>query len=361
MEPFSLSDVPLEGAGVDGREDDVNVHVLSEGVFCPRAAILALETGEDTGDEEPMLGPRLDAFVDYDEERFVEELRVTWRQFWCWLTWVAPAAFLAFGMWRLVSLFAGVASSLPLLYIVGWLWDILVKIVTLVRERTIFEAAPRQEPDLTSQQIRLVNWWSLRKAGFDCHKPPNSMRDPGQRLTGRPWRVLTKGTTQGIPVIRKHRGKHDWGPQHLVRAAAYCHLIETCMPEDAPFALLMFAGSYECVLFPSTAAARLQFEKALEDTRELLQELKGGKYYPVEPTDDRCSGCHWGKPRLYIPGESETILNGQPIAARTTNVIVGQGEKKRTREFHSHCGDRFGGWVPPHEEALAKGMTKRAE
>ena len=39
-----------------------NVHVLSEHVFCPRAAILALESGEDEGDEEPWLGPRLDLF-----------------------------------------------------------------------------------------------------------------------------------------------------------------------------------------------------------------------------------------------------------------------------------------------------------
>ena len=51
-----------------------NVHVLSEYVFCPRAAVLADGRGDDTGEEERELGPKLGSFADFDEARFAELL-----------------------------------------------------------------------------------------------------------------------------------------------------------------------------------------------------------------------------------------------------------------------------------------------
>ena len=41
------------------RTSGIGVHVLSEFLFCPRAALIASESGRDEGDEEPNLGPRL--------------------------------------------------------------------------------------------------------------------------------------------------------------------------------------------------------------------------------------------------------------------------------------------------------------
>jgi hypothetical protein len=328
---------------------EVRVHVLSEHVYCPRAAILALESGEDDGEDEPRLGPRLDGFADYDEHRFVDELRAAWSQFRLWFTLIAPAALLVLIVWRLVSPVWGIAVSLPIFFLVAQLWDSGGRIVALVRERAKFAAAVPTNVDVTSQQIREVNWWSLRKAGFDCRKPVDPHRDPAERLVGKPWRVLTKGTTLRIPVIRKHRGERVWRPQHIVRIAAYCRLIETSEGGESPFGVLMFADSYECVIIPNTAGAKFQFEKAMEDVREFLGVYEGGKFVPTEPTDNRCSGCHWGKPCKYVAGETDTILDGNPLTPLRT--------KAKNAYFHCPCGDRFH-WVPPHDDAVALGIVE---
>ena len=57
---------------------EIGVHVLSEHVFCPRAALIASESGPDAGDEEPNLGPRLDLFLHYNEHLFAEALQQAW-------------------------------------------------------------------------------------------------------------------------------------------------------------------------------------------------------------------------------------------------------------------------------------------
>ena len=43
-----------------------------------------------------------------------------------------------------------------------------------------------------------------------------------------------------------------------------------------PFGVLMFAGSYDCVIIPNTTKARFEFENALEDVQELLQVQRLG-------------------------------------------------------------------------------------
>jgi hypothetical protein len=220
----------------------------------------------------------------------------------------------------------------------------LQRIIELVRERAIFCAATPATIDFDTQQIRQVNWWSLRKAGFDCFKPVDPHFNPAEQLTGRPWRILTKGTTLRIPVIRKHRGERVYRPQHIVRIAAYCRLIETCEGADAPFGILMFAGSYDCLLIPASALAQSKLDQALPEVRDFLRVTAEGNYAPTEPQDNRCRGCHWGEPRQYIPGESETILSGEVVAPLVTRA-------GNNRHYHSSCGDRFT-WVPPHDDAV---------
>jgi hypothetical protein len=159
--------------------------------------------------------------------------------------------------------------------------------------------------------------------------------------------VLTKDTTVRIPVIRKHRGDRVWREQHVVRTAAYCRLIKTCELGDAPFGVLMFAGSYDCLIIPNTSAAQFKFEKALEDARDLLGDIEAGT--AAEPTDKRCSGCHWGKPCVYVAGETDTVLKG--------NTLVPLRTKAKGRYFHCPCGDRFL-WVPRHRDAIGLGIAE---
>jgi hypothetical protein len=71
----------------------LNVHVLSEFVFCPRAAVLADGCGDDTGEEERELGPKLGSFADFDEARFAELLDEEWKNWSWWMFLAAPAFF----------------------------------------------------------------------------------------------------------------------------------------------------------------------------------------------------------------------------------------------------------------------------
>ncbi len=348
MEPFSEFDIPRRSR-FSGGLPEIGVHVLSEYVFCPRAAMLARESGDDSGDEEPTLGPRLDWMGDYDEHRFAEALHSAYGDLRLWFTLMAPAMLLVLILWFSIAPIAGLAATLPLFYLVTKSWETLLQIIHLVRERAMFQAAVPATIDLNPQNITQVNWWSLRKAGFDCVKPDH-LRDPGERLTGRPWRELIKGRQLRIPVVHKRRGERNWGMQHIVRMMAYCRLIETCEGGSAPFGVLMFAGSYDCLIIPNTAAHQAEYQRYLADAREFLPLYSTGKSMPAPPRDNRCSGCHWGKPRPQTAG-SETILNGlrvKPLGTKANNGII----------YHCSCGDRFES-VPPHDDSVQLGIAQR--
>ena len=329
---------------------DVSVHVLSEHVFCPRSAVLARETGDDQGEDEPPLGPKLPSFADFSEHRFVEELQKLWGKFRLWMTLIAPAIALPLLMWRLVSPLSALVSALPLFYFVARLWDNLNMIARVSREKRIMQVAELTPVNVDSDLIREIQWWSLRKQGFDCEKPVDAYRNVKEGLRGRPWRVLSKGGLR-IPVIRQHRGDHTWRPKHVARIAAYCRLIESCEGAKSPFGVLLFGGSYDCVIIPNTPAAQSQLDRALHDVREFLRIQLSGKFVPAAPTDNRCRGCDWGEPRKYVRNESETVVNGNALMPLQT-----RGTDNQT--YHSHCGDRFH-WVPPHEFAIDLGIAER--
>jgi hypothetical protein len=351
MSRFSEFNIPRRRGGLGLAAPEVGVHVLSEHVFCPRAALLAIESGDDAGEEGLCLGQRLDGFHDYDDHRFAEGIHSMWGDLRLWSACLVPALILVAVVWRSISPQAAVFTTLPIFYLFARIWDTGMQLITLIRERAILRAAQPASIDLGSQQIREVNWWSLRKAGFDCVKPPDAYRDHSERLTGKPWRVLTKDTKLRIPVIRKHHGERVWRPQHAVRVAAYCRLIEVCEGGVAPFGIILFAGSYDCVIIPNTAGNQAQFHAALEDVREFLAVSAEGRFVPKAPTDNRCAGCPFGEPREYARGYSDTVLNGNVVEALRTKGPSG-------RTFHCTCGDKFV-WVPPHDAALLLRLTER--
>ena len=81
-------------------------------------------------------------------------------------------------VWRLISPLWGVVVACLLFCPGGPVLGYAVRIVQLVRERMRFEAAAPAAIDLAAQEVRKVNWWSLRKAGFDCLKPVDAIGDP---------------------------------------------------------------------------------------------------------------------------------------------------------------------------------------
>jgi len=332
----------------------IGVHVLSEHVFCPRAALISLESGGDSGDEEPNLGPRLDLLIDYNEHRFIEALQQSWGEMRLWLTLMALAVLIVMLAGYLHSLTAGAVLSLPVFVLLAKCWDTLTHIIALVREQALYRAAPEVVIDLEPTEIKRLSWWSLRKAGFDCNKPPDALEDPASNLAGKPWRLLKKGSLV-IPVIRRRHGSSEWGPQHEVRISAYCDLIEKCTGGEAPFGVILFAGSSNCVIIPNTRTRQAIYERAVRDALRFMEPHKDGTPPTNPPTDSRCTGCPNGKPRIFQPGKSETVLNGKPLSACTSNSVRPDGQLRG--EFHSTCGDRFR-WVPPHKDAFSLGIAK---
>lgn len=82
---------------------------------------------------------------------------------------------------------------------------------------------------------------------------------------------------------------------------------------------------------------------------QLIEAVQTGNPHVNPPQSlSHCKGCQHGRPREYIQGRSETVLNGQPLPPRTA-----KGNDRK--HYHSPCGDRFG-WIPPHELAEPKGL-----
>ena len=316
------------------------VHVLSEHVFCGRAAVQAIESRQpDFGEDDPPLGPRLDGCYDYDEHRFAEAITAAWGDIRRWLTWFAPALLLAFAAWQMQWIAVAAVLIRPALLIAASFVDAAKRLVSLLRARANYRAAPQAEISLMPEQVTEVNWWTLRKAGFDCLKPVDAYTET--ELAGRPWRLLVKDTMWRIPVIRKHRGERVCHKQHVVRAAAYCRLVETSEGGRSPFAVLMFAGSYECLIIPNNARSKSELDRALIDFSEFIEVYEHQRFVPAEPTDNRCNGCPWGRP---VPFTEPTILNGREVAPIRIEGI-------RKGDFHCVCGDRFN-FVPKHKDII---------
>ena len=332
----------------------IGVHVLSERVFCPRAALIASESGSDAGDEEPNLGPILDMFIDYNEHKFTEDLHQAWGDMRLWLTLLAPAVLVMLSAWYLHSLLAALVLSLPIFILFAKCWNTFTRIIALVREQARYRGAPEVMIDPKPTEIKRLSWWSLRQSGFDCIKPQDGLTDPEGNLTGKAWRQLRKGSVI-VPVIRRRRGSSDWGEQHEVRIAAYCDLIEKCEGASAPFGVILFSGTSDCVIIPNTNARQMQYDRALKDVLKFLEIQAAGTLIPSAPSDRRCIGCPHGKPRQFQRGKSETISNGKPLPAYTTNSVRSDGQLRGA--YHCDCGDRFE-WVPRHKDAIGLGIAR---
>jgi hypothetical protein len=336
------------------RTSNIGVHVLSEFVFCPRAAVIASESGRDEGDEEPNLGPRLDLVIDYNEHRFVEALQQSWGEMRLWLTLMALAMLVAMVAGSLHSLTAGVILSLPVFVMLAKCWDTLANIIALVREQALFRSAPEMVVDLEPTEVKRLSWWSLRKAGFDCQKPPELFDHPAGHISGKPWRLLRRGSLM-IPVIRRRLGNSEWGTQHEVRLSAYCDLIEKCTGGDTPFGVILFAGTSDCIIIPNNKTRQTTYERSLRAALKFMGPHRDGPPPTNPPTDTRCSSCPHGKPRVFQPGKSETVLNGKSLTTCAANSVRPDGQFRG--EFHSTCGDRFR-WTPPHKDAVDLNIAK---
>lgn len=344
----SSTSAPTADGSAHAAAPWIGVHVLSEFVFCPRAGVLTFEMGvEDTGEERDHVPP-LDYLPDFELELIEERLQHAWQQV-ARLTAAAVAVGLV--LWG-----AAVAID-PVFYLVllasgGWFLKAVIEqgkaIVTHARLREAALHAHPQVPDPESDQLQAVNWWSLLKAGFTPIEYAGAHRDTEWRLAGRPWRVLELGSLR-IPVFRKVWGEPELYPQHFVRMAAYCRVIEQSEGGRSPYGIILFGHGYDGCTVPHSEPHRQTLREELDKAGQLLAAVQQHNQRPDTPRSlTVCKGCPLGKPRVHIPGKTEIKINGHVRPAHTT-----KGTDRKP--YHSPCGDRFD-WVPPHELAVTKGI-----
>jgi hypothetical protein len=325
----------------------LGVYTLGEFAFCPRAGALAAL--QQIGDDDPAPDDlHLDFLPRYSLAVIEEELSVRFRTVGTWagrfLGLCVATAVTAFLGWRLVVLGGAAAVAWT-----GWrLTRELRQVVELAAMRRAAVAAePKQPPDDLTQHLP-VNWWELLNAGFDSVVPQEAYRDDTAMLAGKPWRILRKGELR-IPVIRlghdQFEGGRYWVEQkHEIKLTAYAHLLENCEGGSTPYGVALFGGSHQGVAVPITNKMKTDLSELATNLRRALAAVQHG-YPPPAPTDNRCAGCHFGKPEKAPPGAGDPRLRG---------TVYGRSGSDGTL-YHSACGDLFE-WVPPHLAAKRKGL-----
>jgi CRISPR/Cas system-associated exonuclease Cas4 (RecB family) len=223
----------------------------------------------------------------------------------------------------------------------------IVNAARLSRQRQEALEAEAKEPDERSTDKQRVNWWEMRKAGYESIYYKEQLKDSRGRLAGRPWCVLRRGSTR-IPVFALRGETRKPYRQHYVRMAAYCHLLETCECAESPYGIVLYPDSHDGLTVPNTTWSQRMLEEALAEWQPVIQAVQQGEQEPPPADGRRCSKCGVGYPRVHRPGETETMSNGVPLPVFS---MVGPGG----HAYHSPCGDRFR-WVPPHRKALEKGL-----
>ncbi|REJ87811.1 MAG: hypothetical protein DWQ34_24520 [Planctomycetota bacterium] len=324
----------------------LSVHALGQFAFCPRAAILAIETGDESDIDEPP--PRLDYLPTYDLERIEAAISEQLRH-------LALTALLAVGLGLMMT--KGLMESNRLWFypplvlqipVLAWCLELIYRLAVLaVRRQAALRASDRiPAPDI--QHVTPVNWWSLRKAGFEARDYPRPFRHPELPLEGSPWRVLEQGSLR-IPVIRSG-AKSLTGRdgqlyrKHEVRLAAYGLLLETMAHTEAPYGVVLPAGSTQGLAVPLTSRLRAEAVQLLDEFAQRLHDSQAGRAEPNPPRQQsRCHGCLHGFP--------EPISQSEIDRARKSGVPLLVLERADGQAFHCRCGDRFG-TAPPHKKSL---------
>lgn len=337
------------GAAMQARASDptIGVHTLTEFMFCPRAGLIAFERGADDSGQELDQPPSLDYLPDFSVLEIREGLGQMWNSFW-WRTLLLFPAGLAVAY---ANVTAGLQSALattgvlfPLaLFAIG---KRLHDIVELYCRLKMADHAIAYEPDPHRMEVQDANWWSMLKAGFTPVTYVDAHHDRDWKLTGKPWRVLVKGSLR-IPVFRKRFGEAELFPQHYVRMAAYCHLIEVCEGAESPYGIVLFDGSYDGRTVPNSVLNFEQLKRELKQARRILKSMKRDGIIPSQPQrSGPCQDCPLGRPRIHRRRSSDTWLKDQRLPAFLSRSDDGE-------PYHSDCGDRYC-WVPPHDLAKRK-------
>ncbi len=342
----------------------LNVSILAETMFCPRAGLLASRLNEqDHGrDHDSLRSPRWDHLPEFDEREINDALIQRWQE-----VWTACNILLGLGLGCLAIYFAfdpilaywlSAAPACVAVWIVSRFPEIAILDIRRRAAARVRAADALCIADLGHEEVT-VDYWKLKKwilrdgddqstdsreYGVNVYRPVESHHDPQLQLSGRPFLILQYRAFR-IPVFLKRRGEHKVFPQHRARIAAYCHLIENSERAQAPFGVVMFPGSYDVVIIPNSSRNQDLFQRGLKQARRVITAADGGTL-PEAPAGNECRGCFRGRLRAYRPGVTDSHLAILQCELNTVDCADG-------RSYHSVCGDCFQ-WRPPHGQTGMK-------
>ena len=252
-------------------ERRLTVHALSEFVFCSRAGVLTVETNGQDADEQ--LRANLDFSLPYTIDELEQSLNRHLNRLW--LLGVATCAVLfgaGIATWTGRDLFLLLMAGLVLL-LAGPLSRRVTAVQQLIRLRREVVQQQPQELDFAEPSRQEVSWWELLAAGWISVRCHEAYRDESIGLSGAPWRTLRRGSMT-IPVFQVRQFDHEQEPriypQHVVRMAGYCHLIEACEGRESPAGIVLFGDTYQGVALPNSSEAKGALLASLHSSRELL-------------------------------------------------------------------------------------------
>lgn len=311
----------------------ISVHELSQFVYCPRAGVIAYESEtEDQGVEgRPLNLGYLPQYSLISMERYISRAAVVL----CVLVSLGMIALVVACVAPLAGdlrMFRVAQVSLGVLLVASFV-DIAVLIILLRRRRQALRTPPR-EPVFLGDGAYPIHWWELRAAGFSPRCFKEVLRDGELGIKGRPWAILVRGT-QCIPVLRMNGNNDGVYPNHMVRIAGYCHLIEATTNYESPYGIALLPRRLDAMAIPYTSGLKSRLHGAMKTARGAVAQLPG----PDEPTDTGiCLNCPQARLRRYVFGKSNTLYLGQklpPVSVRANG-----------NSWHTTCGDRFQ-WKPP--------------
>ena len=324
------------------------VHALTEFVFCQRAGVLATEMQSDYENRDQPNALRFSMPYSHQElERSVgRNLNLLW------LVLAADIGAFATAIFGVVTnnLVAALVAAVILVILATPTRRRLAAAQRLLRLRAAVSAQTGNTPDLNATDAQPIDWWRLLADDWMSVRNHEVYRDEELCLSGAPWRVLRKGSIS-IPIFKYSHADLENPqvfPQHEIRLAGYCHLIETCEARDCPCGVLLFGDSYRGVTVPFNDDAREGLQKALLVAREVLHLAAQHQEEPSPAESALCRGCPCGKPRIFRQDVTEISREGEFVPVFGSVATNG-------KLYHSACGDRFA-WVPPHEDSISLGI-----
>ncbi len=333
-----------------GHASPLSVHALTEFEFCPRAGIVAVENDWQQEPERDRINLGFYLPVDFAdlEHRLNDSMNHLWR--WVACVVVALVAAIVASLWHrpliaLLGVLACIPSSFPLR-------SSIETVLRLVGQRRELLAWQSRELRFDAETPHPVDWRDILRSSWMTIRCLEAYQDDQRGLIGKPWCVIRHGSFT-IPVWRfpPHPvAEPQIYPQHLVRMAAYCHLVTECEGRQSPCGVVLFGDSYLGTTLPFHSVAQQQLWEAYENARAILANIDADdRWKPPAPSANLCSGCPCGAPRAYRELHTEFRRNGEYIPVYGSTAAD-------QKLYHSPCGDRFE-WKPPHERAKSLGIV----